>query len=421
MKILFLNNFFYLRGGSERVLFDEMRLLREAGHQVAIYTRRHEKNEPAEFEEFFPPHLDLESVRPSLKGVGTVKELIYSDVSRRGLREVIRRFRPDIAHAHNIYGRLSLSVLDELRAAGVPVVMTLHDLKMLCPSYLMLNAGQVCERCKGHRYHHAVLTRCHKGSYPASLVYALESCLNHGLGKYRSVSRFISPSRFLRDKCLEYGWEGEKMTYLPNFIEPPPTQEQHAPGEYLLYIGRLSREKGVGTLLQAYRRLKRPIPLVIVGEGPEREALQREAVDAGLPVTFTGHLSGGALRAARNGARGVVMPSEWYENAPLSLLEAFAAGKPVLGARIGGIPEMIEDGVNGFLFEPRAASSLAESIDRYLSLPDPVLVSMGEAARAKVAQEFAPQRHLDMLLELYLQVGRMPLHQGRPRKRGHQA
>jgi hypothetical protein len=134
MKIMFLNNFNYLRGGSEKVLFEEMRLLREAGHEVAVYARGHEKNEPAEFAEFFPPPLDTERFGFSLGSVRTVTELIYSTAARRGLREVLERFRPDIAHAHNIYGRLSLSVLDELWQAGVPAVMTLHDLKLVCPS-----------------------------------------------------------------------------------------------------------------------------------------------------------------------------------------------------------------------------------------------------------------------------------------------
>ena len=378
--------------------------MREAGHDTAVFSRGHDRNEPADFAQFFPPPLDTGRMGASLASLRTVRELVYSKAARRGLREVIKRFRPDLAHAHNIYGRLSLSVLDELKSAGVPVIMTLHDMKLLCPSYLMLRNGVVCERCKGKRFYNAIISRCHRGSYPASFVYALESWINHALDKYGHVRRFISPSRFLRDKCLEYGWDSERVAYIPNFVDRPSLQELRAVGGYLLYLGRLSREKGVGTLLKAYRRLERPIPLMIVGEGPQRESLQREAADSGLGVTFTGHLNGVSLRGALYGASAIVVPSECYENAPLSVLEALAAGKPVIGARIGGIPELVTDGENGYLFEPADESSLAEAIGRYLSLPDRVVDSMGTAARSRIEQEFTEQRHLRMLLDLYQQV-----------------
>lgn len=412
MNILFLNNFNYLRGGSERVLFEEMRLLREAGHRVAIYSRGHEKNEPAELVEFFPPPLDTEHLGLSLKSVRGATELIYSGAARRGLREVIKQFRPDIAHAHNIYGRLSLSILDELKGACVPVVMTLHDLKLLCPSYLMLRNGAICERCKGNKFHNAALMRCHKGSYPASFVYAVESWVNHIFGKYNSVSCFISPSRFLRGKCLEYGWDGWKIAYIPNFINSSLMPEYRPVGDYLLYFGRLSREKGVRTLFQAYRDLNRPIPLMIVGEGPERTVLESNLNSAGLPVTFTGYLSGTQLSEVLRGSRGVVVPSECYENAPLSILEAFASGKPVIGARIGGIPEMIDEGMNGYLFEPGNVRALTETIERFLKLPESEVAAMGYAAREKVEREFTSERHAKMLLEVYEGVrGHKDLHQ----------
>jgi glycosyltransferase involved in cell wall biosynthesis len=404
VKILFINNFYYLRGGSEKVLFEEMRLLREAGHETAVFSRSNDKNEPSQFAEFFPPPLDTERVGISLASLYTAKELVYSNAARRGVREVIKRFRPDMAHAHNIYGRLTMSVLDELKSVGVPVVMTLHDLKPLCPSYLMLRNGVVCERCKGKKFHNAVLTRCHKGSYPASFVYALESWINHSLGKYCSVRRFITPSRFLMDKCLEYGWDSGKLAYIANFIDRSQMRECRAGGEYLLYIGRLSREKGVGTLLKAYSCLERPIPLVIVGEGPEREALQKDAQAARLQVTFTGYLSGEALAGTLNGAKGIVMPSEWYENAPLSLLEAFAAGKPVIGARIGGIPEMIDEGVTGFLFEPGNADDLAAMMRRFMMLSPEIIARMGRSARSKVEESFTEKRHMEDLLKLYREV-----------------
>jgi glycosyltransferase involved in cell wall biosynthesis len=380
-----------------------MRILREAGHEVAIYARGHEKNEPAEFGEFFPPSLDTGHLRPSLATLHTVKELIYSDAARHGLRKVITRFRPDIVHAHNIYGRLSLSVLDELKAARVPVVMTLHDFKLLCPSYLMLNNGRVCERCKGKRFSHAVLSRCHKGSYIASSIYALESWINHASRKYASISLFIAPSRFLRDKCIAYGVDSARITFIPNFIDVLPVPQPGA-GEYLLYMGRLSHEKGVATLLRACSRLREMVSLKVVGDGPEREALKKEAEDAGFSVSFTGHLSGPALEEALHGARGIVLPSEWYENAPLALLEAFAHYKPVIGARIGGIPEMIDDGVNGYLFESGHVADLQNKLQLFMKLPLHKVLEMGEAARKKVENEYSAGSHYARLMNVYRSV-----------------
>ena len=404
MKILFLNNFYYLRGGSEKVMFEEMRLLRDAGHEVAAFARGHERNEPAEYSEFFPPSLETERLGFSPKTVQTVKELIYSHDARRGLKQVVSRFKPDIVHAHNIYGRLSLSVLDELKTADIPVVMTLHDLKLLCPSYLMLNHGKVCERCRGKRFFHAVMSKCHKGSYLASFVYAVESWINRTFGKYASVSRFITPSRFLRDKCIEYGWDARKIQHIPNFIDSSVMSPIRRGGGYLLYIGRLSHEKGVVTLIRAYAKARQMIPLMIVGDGPMREALELEAHTAGLPIKFAGFLRGAQLAEALNGALGVVMPSEWYENAPLSLLESFAAGKPVIGARIGGIPEMIDNGVNGFLFEPGNVSELASMLERFISLAPERINRMGRSARTKVEEEFTEKLHTGMLLDVYHSV-----------------
>lgn len=404
MNILFLNNFFYLRGGSEKVLFEEMRMLCENGHRVAVYARGHEKNEPAEFAEFFPPLLDTERLSLSMRTVRTVKELIYSQAARRGLREVIKRFRPDIVHAHNIYGRLSLAVLDELKAAGVPVVMTLHDLKLLCPSYLMLNRGEVCEKCKGNRFYHAVLSRCHKNSYPASAVYAFESWLNTSFGKYDPVRYFIAPSRFLRDKAIEFGWRPERFIHVPNFIDIESITDASGNGSYCLYLGRLSREKGLKTLLRAFLALRPNLPLQIVGDGPDRDELEKMSSNEKLDVHFAGHLSGRRLIEAIAGAKVIIVPSECYENAPMSILEAMAHGKPVIGARIGGIPEMIDDGVTGYLFEPGNAADLRDKLERFLSLRDAQVAEMGRSARNKVEKEHSAEAHYSGLMHIYSKV-----------------
>ncbi len=401
LKILFLNNFYYLRGGSEKVLFEEMRILQEAGHEVEIFSRSHEQNESSKYAGLFPPPLDTEHLGLSLKTIRTAGELFYSHAARRGLREVIRRFRPDVAHAHNIYGRLSLSVLDELSSAGVPVVMTLHDLKLLCPSYLMLNHGSICERCKGNRFHNAVMTKCHKDSYLASSVYALETWFNYFFKKYDSVKYFIAPSMFLRNKAIEFGWDPRKIEHIPNFIDMQTIGVYGASGDYCLYLGRLSREKGVKTLLTALKELRVKTELIVAGDGPDCDALRKKAISGALSATFTGYLNGAEVKKTIAEAKVVIMPSEWYENAPLSLLEAFAWGKPVIGARIGGIPEMIDNGVNGYLFESGNAEDLRMKLEMFLSLPREYVIEMGMAARSKVAREFSAGSHFKRLMQVY--------------------
>jgi len=401
VRVLFLNNFCYLRGGSEKVLFEEMRILGEAGHDVEIYSRGHEKNVPTKFEQYFPPPLDTERLGLSPATVRTVKELIYSDTSRRGLRKAIDQFGPDIAHAHNIYGRLSLSVLDELKAAGVPVVLTLHDYKLLCPSYLMLNHGRICERCRGSRFYNAVITKCHRNSYLASSVYAMEAWFNHVFRKYESVRYFISPSMFLRHKAIEFGWDPDKIIHIRNFVDKQAMAAFAVQGDYCLFLGRLSAEKGVKTLLRALKGLPSIPRLVVAGDGPDREALGKLAKENILPVDFTGYVQGAELEKVIMGAKVVILPSEWYENAPLSLLEALAHGKPVIGARIGGIPEMIDDGINGYLFEPGNVADLLMKLEALLGMPGDRVMEMGRAARRKVEREYSAEAHYTRLIAAY--------------------
>ncbi len=379
-----------------------MSLLEKAGHATAVFSRANKQNILSRFSGYFPPDIQTDRVNLSLKALGTVKELIYSTTARSSLRKVLSEFKPDIAHAHNIYGRLSTSVLDELHSQGIPTVMTLHDYKLLCPSYLMLNKGSVCEECKGGRYHRAIINKCHKGSYVASAVYALESWLNHTLKKYDTVRYFISPSGFLRDKCIEFGWPAEKIVYLPNFVDTKAVDATPKPGKYLLYLGRLSPEKGVKTLLKAMERLKNPaMPLFIVGDGPERANLEHFAAKIRVNVYFTGYLKGPELIEAFKHAKAVVLPSEWYENAPLTILEAFAHGKPVIGARIGGIPEMIDDGVDGYLFKAGDVDDLRSKIEEIMSLNEDECLQMGNAGREKVLRSFSPEKHYTELMAVY--------------------
>lgn len=391
-----------MRGGSEKVLFDEMKMLKDHGHNAVVFARDHEQNEQAEYAECFPPKMETERLKVSLDALRIVRNLIYSEEARNGIRQVISKFVPDIAHAHNIYGRLSVSVLDALNDAGVPTVMTLHDYKIICPSYRMIVGDRVCEECKGGQYYRAVVNSCHKGSFAASAVYALESYFTDLLGKYRRNLKFlISPSEFLRNKVIDFGWDEEHVRYVPNFVHLDKFIPNYQSSDYLLYLGRLSEEKGIVTLIKAFSSIRsNTIKLLIVGDGPLRDTLEQRSSSDGR-IQFTGYLSGEALATATRNARAVVVPSEWYENAPISILEALAYGKPVIGAAIGGIPEMIEDGVNGYLFTSGSQSELRSALEKIIALPGSQIADMGRAAREKVERNFSPARHYQMLFDIY--------------------
>jgi len=401
MKILFLNNFYYLRGGSERVLFEEMRMLQEAGHEVAIFTRAYPHNLSVPYERFFPAAIQRDSYRVSLEGVRTVREMIYSRSARQGLRRLLEEYKPDLVHAHNIYGGLSTSVLDALKEKNVPAVMTLHDLKLLCPSYLMLNHGRVCEQCKGNKFYHAVLTRCHKDNTIASAIYAAESYFSHFLRKYASVKLFIAPSMFLLNKHREFGFDAGRFVHIPNPVNLNGVVASGQAGGYLLYFGRLSREKGIRTLIAALGRMRSDLSLHIVGDGPDRLALE-DMVTQGQKehIKFTGYLTADPLGKVIDSARVVIVPSEGYENAPMAILESLSRGKPVIGARIGGIPEMIDDGINGYLFEPGNAADLQKKLELFLALPTDHIIEMGRAARRK-AERYGTAFHYDRLMHAY--------------------
>jgi glycosyltransferase involved in cell wall biosynthesis len=328
----------------------------------------------------------------------TVKEVIYSNSAKRSLRNLLGQLQPEIAHAHNIYGRLTTSVLDVLKEAGIPIIMTLHDMKLLCPNYLMLNHGKICEKCKGKRFHNAVITRCHKNSYTTSAIYALETWLNHFKGKYNSIKYFIAPSQFLLQKHIEYGFPPEKLFYIPNFIDTKKISMSSEIGSYLLYFGRLSSEKGIKTLLKAFRGLKLNTSLLVVGDGPDRKNLEALAVKN---VRFLGYLKGKFLFNAISNAKCVIVPSECYENSPLSVLESMAFGKPVIGSRIGGIPELIQEDKTGFLYEPGNTEALKNKIELMLNKTASTIKNIGKSAREKVEKEYSAESHYQKLMEVY--------------------
>jgi glycosyltransferase involved in cell wall biosynthesis len=402
MKILFLNNYNYVRGGAERVFLAEASVMNKYGNTVNIFARRHASNLPSPYDKYFPGEMVTDSLKPTMQGLRSLLQLFYSLDAKKCLTEMLQNIKIDIAHAHNIYGRLTTSVLDVLHDNNIPIVMTLHDYKLICPAYSLLSHGRICEECKGHLFYMAIKKRCHKESFFASTIYAFESYFNKIYKKYENNVRFfISPSQFLMEKFIQFGWPEERLVYVPNFIESSNFEADYTPRKYFVYLGRLSSEKGISTLIEAFMNINfNKVGLAIVGEGPLKDRLTKMAA-CDSRIRFTGYLSGNTLKEETSKALAVIVPSECYENAPLSILEAFAFGKPVIGSRIGGIPEMIDDGVNGYLFEPGNVDDLREKLDLVLSMPGKRITEMGQAAQKKVEKQYSADLHYEMLMSVY--------------------
>ena len=402
MHICYLNNFLTLRGGSERVMFEEAAAMRDRGHAVSFFSRHGPKDIEHAHESYYLPRVDIDKLGLAAK-FRHAPRVIYNPAMGRAFRAFLNDVRPQALHAHNIYGGLTTAVLDVAREQGLPVALSVHDYKLVCPSYLAIAKGRVCTRCRGGRFYRCLASRCHKSSYIASAIYMLEAYLTTWGRKYDTVRRFICPSRFMLQTLLDNGFAAERLLYLPSPLDVSSIAPSPGRGAYALYAGRLSPEKGLPTLIEAMRELD--IPLRIVGDGPLRNPLEDRIARLGLQdrITFVGYKAKEELRREFENAAFLVMPSEWFENASMSMLEAFAHGKPVIGADIGGIPEMVVPGKTGLLFPPGDAGALRAALralwDNTSSWGD-----LGRAARRYVEEIHAPDRHAHELFRLYEQL-----------------
>lgn len=396
MRILHVNKFHFVKGGAERYVADLADAQQRAGHEVAPFAMQHARNAATPFAKYFPSEVDFDGA--GARSLGVAARIVYSREAASCLDRLLRDWRPDVAHLHNIAHQLTPSILPVLAKHRIPVVQTLHDYKIACPSYLFLDHGSVCEACNGGRFYEAARRRCHRDSFAAGVVLATEAYLHRALGSYDTVQRFLCPSRWMRDTMARHGLPAEKLTHLPYCVPAANYAPAEGDGEDVLYAGRLSREKGLATLLAAVRQLP-GTRLAVAGEGPERPALEAARED-GVAVTLLGYLNGEALHEAVRRARVVVVPSEWYENLPFAVLEAMALGRAVVGARIGGIPELVEDGVTGYTFAPRDADGLAQALATALA-DGARAAQQGRTARRRIEADFAPGAHLERLHAIY--------------------
>lgn len=398
-----MNTYHYRRGGSDVIFMEHDAMFRKLGWNTAVFAMRHPRNEPSRWSGFFVDELEFGHRYSPWRKLIMSGKVIYSLEAQKRFTSLLDGVRPDIAHAHCIYHHLSPSVLPLLKSRGIPVVMTAHDLKLACPSYKMLNRTGVCERCKGGNLLHLVANRCVQGSLPVSALVAVESAIHKATGIYRNtLDRIVTPSRFFREKLMEWGWPEEKLVHIPNFIKPGEYQPQYRPGEYFLYLGRLTPEKGLRTLIHATRAAG--VRLRIAGTGPMEDELRGLAAGCDR-IELLGYHGGEELRRLIREARAVVLPSELYENAPVSVLEAYACGKPVIGARMGGVPELVREGETGWLFESGNVEELASLLRLATSTPDDRIAAMGREGRDFAVSNFNEELYVRRMLDLYRSLG----------------
>ena len=442
MKILQINKFFYLKGGSEKYFFELRDLLKKNNHQVIDFSVKDKKNLPSPYSEYFIEPVNLKS-EGIIKNFKKTLKLIWNKKAQKKLEVLIKKEKPDIAHIHNIHHEISLSILPVLKKYKIPVVQTLHDYQIICPNYKLYSQEKICEKCKRHKYYKCFLNKCVRDSCLASLFATLENYFYWLSGIYKKIDIFIAPSKFLKNKFIEFGIPENKIIYLPNFVEIFSEDENLSQNNYLLYFGRLSKEKGVDILIKAMalvNPIRNPfkifnqtkhiihntiqhqqtaehfsngvnenIKLKIVGDGPEKENLKKiaEKLKINSQIQFLGYKNQSELKEIIKNSLAVVVPSQWYENCPLAILEAFSFGKPVIASNLGGIPELVQDGKTGFLFKSGNAKKLAEKINSLLEGDTSTcrlqekLNLMGKFAQEQIEKKYNPEIHYQKLMEIY--------------------
>jgi len=402
MKIISVNKFFWQKGGSEAVFFGEKALLESRGHTVVPFSMADKKNLPSDYSRFFVSHIDYATAGGTAK-LRSAMNVIYSFEAKEKMKQLLAEFTPDVAHFHIFQHQISPSVFGPLKKMGVPLVLTLHDPKPMCPSYKMYVNGATCEACKGRKFYHCVVNKCTKGSRVKSLINTVEMYLHYMLGYYQNVERYIAVSRFYRDKMIEFGFKPGQVVYIPNFIDASRFERPYGDEGYGLFFGRLSYEKGLDHLLEA-AALTPDIPYKIAGTGPSEGQLKQIVADRGLGnVEFLGFVTGDALLDLIAKASFTVTPSIGYENCPMSVLESLALQTPVIGAEIGGIPELVKHGVDGYTYEAGDSQALADVAQ--LMMSDSVRrQKMGEAGRKKIVENFNEENHYQQLIDLYQEI-----------------
>jgi glycosyltransferase involved in cell wall biosynthesis len=387
-------------------LFDLMRMMRERGHETALFSMKDPRGTPTAFDNYFVPHKNFkESSQSPIQRLRLAGHAIYSLEARRRIGQLIAAFRPDVAHIRNIYHHLSPSILWELKRHRIPVVYHLNDFKLLCPSYNLTSKGTVCEKCCGGQFWRVVAEGCYHGGRARSAVLAAEAYFHHRLRTYdKCIDRFLAPSEFVRNKLIEHGWSGNRIEVLPHFQrmaeQVPASPAKEAP---ILYFGRLSPEKGVEDLLRAMSQL-RERRLVVAGDGPERAHLEILARNLALSnVEFIGHVQSDELVRHIAESRFTVLPSHAYETLGKTILESYAVGRTVVASDLGSRREFVRHRETGMLYAVGEVEQLVRAL-QFLCDHSEQAEAMGQAGQEFVRACHSPAAHYQAMCALYEQL-----------------
>lgn len=407
MRVLQINKFLYGKGGAETVMFRTAELLRAHDHDVSFFGMQSDLNVPSEEAKYFPRGRYYGSEQRLVRRALDAGASIYSMSARRSLGRLLADRAPDVAHLHNVYHQLTLSILDELHARHVPIVMTLHDYKPVCPSYLTYVDDKPCHRCVGSHPGHALVHRCIKGSRAASMIAVTEAILVRARHLYDRVDAFISPSHHLANLMVEGGLPRDRIHVIPNFIADEQFRQGEPPSQdgrpTVLFVGRLEEVKGIRVLLEAARAVSSDLDVVVVGSGPlesEVEAAANEGV-----VRYLGRREWDEIAGLMDRARATVVPSLWEENCPMVVLEAGARGCPVIAADRGGLIELVDEGEDGFLFTAGDPQDLAATLRRVAGDPS-LSARLGKSRHARTLAHNTAAAHLPALLDTYERAAR---------------
>jgi len=403
MKILNINKFFYMRGGVERYFFALTKLLEENGHDIIHFSMQDEKNFPSQFSEYFVPNVEVG--KPGLKLLNKALRPIWYKQAQVNLEALIKKHKPDIAHIHMLYHHLSPSILPILKKHGIPVVMTVHDYKLICPNYLLFTEDDICKRCKGHKYYQAIIHKCFKDSRVVSAYGAMEMTIHKLMQVYeKHVDLFIAPSTFVQETLVEFGQNPNKIITIPHFIDPDflDTAKSIKPLKnkkpYVLYFGRLAEEKGVDKILEMVYIYKPDIEVKIAGTGPLEQALQAYCELNSLNnIEFLGHLEADELIATIKGAKAVIMPSRFYETFGFAALESMALGTPIIASNAGALKNLIPSDL-GILFARDDKKAMAQSLDKVLTWDK---TKIQKRANEEIDKFYLPEKHYQTLKTVY--------------------